>query len=260
MKKNSSRCTILALAWVVAWVIFWSGNAFAVGEYNGVWVGVDTISIPGYGSFDETTGTVIYQENANELFLYDPMLPALRLIKSGSDWVLPAPMMVTYLGYSARLTSVVITFQSQSRLTGLVTLEMDGINASATLNHSKYDCQSLKNGSNLSGLSGETDTARCYQIDLPVSARDLNINTWGGSGDCDLYLIYHRPDFDEYASEEYGNEEEIVLAAPQSGRWYAILYGFEGYSGLNLNASFVDPSSQPRPAVMPWIPLLLLDN
>jgi hypothetical protein len=250
MKKISSRHTTFLLAWVAAWVIFASGPAFAVGEYNGVWVGVDTISIPGYGSFDETTGTVIYQENANELFLYDPMLPALRLIKSGSGWVLPAPMWVNYVGFSARLTSVVITFQSERRLTGLVTLEMGGINASATLNHDKYNCQTLKNGSSLSGLSGETDTARCYQIDLPVGARDLNIKTWGGSGDCDLYLIYHRPDFDEYSSEEYGNKEEITLAAPHSGRWYVILYGFEGYAGLSLKASYVAP-------VMPWIPLLL---
>ena len=260
MKKISSRHTTFLLAWVAAWVILATGPAFAVGEYNGVWVGVDTVSIPGYGSFDETTGTVIYQENANELFLYDPMLPALRLIKSGTDWILPAPMWATYLGYSARLTSVVITFQSQSRMTGLVTLEIEGINASATLTHNKYTCQTLKNESNLAGLSGGLDTARCYQIDLPTGTRDLNIKTWGGVGDCDLYLIYHRPDFDEYSSEEHGNEEEIFLATPHSGRWYAILYGFEGYSGLNLNASFVAPSSQPRPAATPWIPLLLLDE
>ena len=148
---------------------------------------------------------------------------------------------------------MVITFQSESRLTGLVTLIMEGVNASATLNHNKYGCQTLKNGSNLSGLSGETDTARCYQIDLPAGARDLNIKTWGGSGDCDLYLIYHRPDFDEYSSEEYGNEEEIVLPAPQSGRWYAILYGFDDYSGLSLKTSYVAP-------VTPWIPLLLFSE
>ena len=98
MKKISSRHITFLLAWVAAWGVFASVPAFAVGEYNGVWVGVDTISIPGEVPFDETTGTVIYQENANELFLYDPMLPALRLIKSGSDWVLPAPMWVTYLG------------------------------------------------------------------------------------------------------------------------------------------------------------------
>jgi hypothetical protein len=260
MKKNSSRCTILALAWVVAWVIFWSGNAFAVGEYNGVWVGVDTISIPGHGSFDETTGTVIYQENENELFLYDPLLPALRLIKSGSNWILPSPIDLDYMGSPARLTSVVITFQGLSSLTGSIALEVEGVSASATLSHNKYTCQTLIKGSNLSGLSGAADSARCFQIDLSSRARDLNIRTWGGSGDSDLYLIYHKPDFDEYSSENYGNEEEISLAAPHLGRWYAILYGFDNYSGVNLAASYVDPSPRPRPTVMPWVPLLLFDE
>jgi hypothetical protein len=57
-----------------------------------------------------------------------------------------------------------------------------------------------------------------------------------------------------------GNEEEINLAAPHPGRWYAILYGYLSYSGLNLNVSYVDPVSMPRPTVMPWIPLLLFDE
>lgn len=260
MKKISSRYKTFVVACAAAVVFFSVNSALAVGEYNGVWVGVDTISIPGHGSFDETTGTVIYQENENELFLYDPLLPALRLIKSGSNWILPSPIDVDYMGSPARLTSVVITFQGESRLTGSIALEVEGVSASATLNHSKYTCQTLKNGSNLSGLSGDVDSAHCYQIDLPSRALDLNIRTWGGSGDSDLYLIYHKPDFDEYSSENYGNEEEISLAAPHVGRWYAILYGFDSYSGVNLAASYVDPSPRPRPTVMPWVPLLLLDE
>ena len=261
MKKIKSRYSTFALAWVAALVIFFlSGPAFAVGEYNGVWVGVDTISIPGQVSFDETTGTVIYQENENELFLYDPLLPALRLIKSGSTWILPSPINVDYLGSPARLTSVVITFQTESRLTGSIALEVEGVSASAALNHSKYSCQTLKNGSSLSGLAGGEDSTRCYQIDLPSSARNLNIRMWGGSGDCDLYLIYHKPDFDAYASENYGNEEEVALAAPHPGRWYAILHGYDSYSGVNLAASYVDPAFRPRPTAMPWIPLLLFDE
>jgi hypothetical protein len=260
MKKISSRYKTFVVACAAAVVIFSVSSALAVGEYNGVWVGVDTISIPGHGSVDETTGTVIYQENENELFLYDPLLPALRLIKSGSSWILPSPIDVNYMGSPARLTSVVITFQGESRLTGLVTLEAEGLSASATLNHSKYSCQTLKNGSSLLGLSGDADSARCYQIDFPSRASDLNIRTWGGLGDSDLYLIYHKPDFDEYSSENYGNQEEIALAAPHAGRWYAILYGFDSYSGVNLATSYVDPASKPRPTTMPWIPLLLFEE
>jgi hypothetical protein len=260
MKKISSRYKTFVVACATAVVIFSVSSALAVGEYNGVWVGVDTISIPGQVPFDETTGTVIYQENENELFLYDPLLPALRLIKSGNNWVLPSPIWVDYMDYPARLTSVVITFQGVSRLTGSVSLEVEGISASAALSHNKYTCQTLLNGSSLSGLSGADDSARCYQIDLPSRARNLNIRTWGGSGDGDLYLIYHKPDFDEYLSDNIGNVEEVSLAAPHPGRWYSILFGYDSYSGLNLSASYVDPASKPRPTTMPWIPLLLFEE
>jgi hypothetical protein len=260
MKKICSRYAILVLACVIAWVINAPGSVFALGEYNGVWVGVETISIPGYGSFDETTGTVIYQEDENELFIYDPLLPSLRLIRSGSRWVLPSPMWVDFSGDQVYLSDVAITFQGESHLTGSISLQMEGVSATATLNHSKYSCQTLNNGVTLSGLSGGEDNVRCYEINLPAGATDLNLRTWGGSGDCDLYLIYHRPDFDEYLSENIGNKEEITLAAPHAGRWYAILYGFSSYSGLNLNVSYVGASSRPRPTAMPWIPLLLIDK
>ena len=91
-----------------------------------------------------------------------------------------------------------------------------------SLPHTKQACQNLTNGTTLSGISGAEDSLRCYELDLPSGSTDLDVQTWGGSGDCDLYLIYHRPDFDFYTSENWDNQEQITLATPYPGKWYVV--------------------------------------
>ncbi len=86
-------------------------------------------------------------------------------------------------------------------------------------------------------------------------ATSLNVLTWGGAGDADLLLVHHRPDFDDYYSDEWDNDEQILVATPNSGKWYIGLVGWESYSGLSLQVSYVGEVK-----AMPWIPLLLLNN
>jgi hypothetical protein len=230
-------------AFVLSFAFALEALSFGVGEYDGVWLGPETVNVPGYGSITETTGTVIYQKDQNTFSFWDSLFGSVDLIRSDNQLVLPSPKSTIYDGYSATITSATLTFSSASYLTGTITVEFLGVVGTGTLSHTKQSCQNLTNGSTISGLSGAEDTLRCYAIDLPMGATNLDIHTWGGSGDCDLIVMFHRPDFDLYTSENAANQEQIEVASPNSGKWYIGVDGFESYSGLNLSVSYVGLSS-----------------
>lgn len=248
--KINLRITIIILS-VLVLLLNLPGSGFALGEYDGVWLGPETVNVPGYEPETETTGTVIYQANQNTLNFWDPLFGSVDLIKSGNQWVLPSPIQTTYMGYLATVTSAIVTFPSNNYLTGTITAEVQDVIATATLSHTKQPCQNLANGETLSGLSGAEGSLRCYAINLPVGTTNLDVQTWGGSGDCDLIVIFHRPDFDLYTSEDDANQEQITVTSPNSGKWYIGLDGWGSYSGLNLNVSY-------QAKTMPWVQLLLL--
>ena len=239
MNKRNRHLLTFAFVFVLVSLINTPASVFAIGEYDGLWVGPETITLPGYGSLTETTGTIIYQEEQNELYFFDSLFGTIQLIKSNNQWILPSPIWTTFEGYQAYLTEVSITFHSSSYLTGSITVMIEGVTGTGSLSHNKSTCQNLTNGTTLSGISGSEDSLRCYEVDLPSGSTDLTVQTWGGSGDSDLYLIYHRPNFDFYSSENWENQEEITLPSPDPGKWYIVLYGFESYSGLSLRASYV---------------------
>lgn len=256
MKKQSIfRMAIVSLSfWTL--IISLPGAAFATGEYNGVWLGPETVNVPNYGSTTEITGTVVYQQDQDTLNFWDPLFGSIDLKRSGNQWVLPSPISTVYMGYSTRITSVTISFPSTNHMTGNITAEVQGVVATGTLSHTKQTCQNLTNGLTVAGISGATESLRCYEINIPSGATNLDVQTWGGTGDCDLLQVYHRPDFDYYISENYGNKEQILVASPHAGKWYIGLMGFQSYAGLNLKASYTATSEVKS---MPWM-LLLLKN
>jgi PKD repeat protein len=241
MKKKTRLKVAVVIVSLLISIINLPGSVFAMGEYDGVWLGSETINVPSYGSMTETTGTVIYQEDQNTLNFWDPMFGSVDLVRSGSQWVLPSPVSTTYIGYSATITSITLIFPSSTYLTGTINVVVEGVPGTGTLAHTKQSCQSVTNGTTLSGLSGSEDSLRCYEINLPSGATNLNVQTSGGVGDCDLIQIYHRPNFEYDTSENYGNQEQIFVPSPQSGKWYLGLTGWESYAGLNLSVSFVSP-------------------
>jgi len=214
----------------------------AIGAYDGVWVGEEIITVPGYGSESVTTFSILYQKNATTIQLWDEIINPVDLIYTDSAWRLPAPIYTTYDGYSVRIDSVVVNFQSTTHLTGLITMTVldFGITATGEISHYKWSCTTLANNETITGLSGQEDGAQCFQIDLPAGASDLTVKTWGGTGDSDLVVAYHRPDFCYTVSESSGNKEQIDINNPQSGRWYIGIYGFESFSGLNLNTQYAE--------------------
>ena len=234
MIKTKLLLIIISIA-----AVFSPGFVFALGEYDGVWAGVQTITVPGYLYESEITGTAIYQNSQTSMSLYDPLYGSVTLVKSGdTKWILPSPITATVMGYLATVNSIELTFGSSSYFTGSVAVSVQGISATSTLQHYRKSCTSISNNATITGLSGSNYDVRCYEIDIPYGASNLNVVTSGGSGNCDLTIGYHKPDFNVEFSESDTNAEQISVSVPDEGKWYIVLSAWPSYASMTLQASF----------------------
>jgi predicted extracellular nuclease len=92
-------------------------------------------------------------------------------------------------------------------------------------------------------VSGAANEARVYRIDVPAGARNLRIVTVGGSGDIALYAkrgsAPTASDYDQ-RSIRTGNNEVILIGAPQAGSWFiTVLGGSTAFANVSLRPSFV---------------------
>jgi hypothetical protein len=67
----------------------------------------------------------------------------------------------------------------------------------------------------------------------------LEIQTSGGTGDCDLYVgngfqadLY----LWDYRPYLRGNDESVTISNPWPGDWHIMLNGYNAYSGVTLEA------------------------
>ena len=230
-------------------------KAVAIGVYDGLWIGPETINFGGYTeTFDSFT--IIYQESADTLYQFDEIIGKVKMIKSGNQWIITSPIVFNYEGISFVTSTFTLTFLSDGHLTGNINFTADGVPGDSSIDAYKQNCQVLINGSTLTGLNGTEDSVKCYKINLPSGTTDLDVQTTGGIGDCDLYTIYHRPykEWENYFSDNLGNNEQLFLQEPRDGKWYIILEGFEEYSGMSLKIKYQAMEKK----AMPWVPLLLL--
>ncbi len=223
-------------------------TAFADGIYDGVWLGTETATVPGIGTESEQTWTIIYQDGPETLYAarqdFDNLdeATAMRLVRRGSNWILPAPITETVFGIDVVITSLVISFPTTSRLTGSYTFEftVEGTtyNGTVSMSHTKQSCTALASAPvSLAGISGAAASLRCYEMQLPACATNFRVATAGGFGDVDLHVAYGQPDFDYYASFADDNNETIVPLA-RTGIWYIGLEGATTYSGVTLTANY----------------------
>ena len=222
---------------MVMFVVLLPQGVFAVGEYNGAWIGTETVSVEGTTD-TVNSATIIFQQDADNLYFADALFGTVQLVKSGNNWILPSPLNTEFLGYSVVLNTMNLTFTSQTRLTGSINLTIESVSGSATLAFSKQTCPSLSNGVAVPNLKGGEDSYRCFQVDLPQDTTNLTLTTSRATGDCDLYGIYSQPDFDFYSSEGDFTDEQIDIPSPYAGRWYVFLYGYTSYSGVALLATY----------------------
>jgi len=90
--------------------------------------------------------------------------------------------------------------------------------------------------------SGYRGSARLYSIEIVESGVTfMNVMTNGGSGDVDIYVRR-----DEYPTKRNydarsahpGNQEQIIIDNPNSGRYFIVLYGFDPYDDVGFEAEY----------------------
>ncbi|MDI6450800.1 PPC domain-containing protein [Anaerobaca lacustris] len=127
---------------------------------------------------------------------------------------------------------------SKSCRTGAVVL---GVVICVLASASRGDVIPLTNGVPVSGISERAANPRFYAIVVPEGQDELVISIGGGSGDCDLYVrrgaIPTTSVYDHWPWK-VGNDESVTIAPPEAGTWYIMLWGYEDYSGLTLQATY----------------------
>jgi hypothetical protein len=98
----------------------------------------------------------------------------------------------------------------------------------------------LTNGEPVTGISGAQDEDVFFTIDVPADQSLLDIRTFGGTGDADLYVLYGGlPVLTwDYVSDNVGNDETILVDHPAAGTWGISVFGFEAFSGVTLQATY----------------------
>ncbi len=113
-------------------------------------------------------------------------------------------------------------------------------------------------------LSGLLSTFRYFKIDVPPDQNSLVIRTFGGLGNCDLYvnapgrpgsLLPTLSDYD-YRPFSLTSNETVSITDPPAGTWYIMLHGFAAYSSTSLIADYsrslgqvATPQFSPLPGV-----------
>ncbi len=109
----------------------------------------------------------------------------------------------------------------------------------------------LANGVPETGISGARNTDRLYSINVPAGQNSLEVNTWDGTGDVDLYVKFGSApsefDYDD-SSSGYGTAEAVSISSPAAGTWYIVLHTSHHYSDVTLRAVY--STSGPAESVM----------
>jgi len=90
-------------------------------------------------------------------------------------------------------------------------------------------------------LSGTTGSQQYFSITIPAQAKGLVIETFGGSGDVDLYVkLGSSPSTSSYdcLSISITNYENCTFPDPGCCTYHGMLYGWATYSGVTLRAKW----------------------
>jgi len=103
--------------------------------------------------------------------------------------------------------------------------------------------EELQNGVPVTGISGAQNSEKIYRIQVPAGQTNLEIASWGGTGDADLYVKFGaRPTTTDYDYRPFlaGTDETVSVNTPTAGTWYIMLRGYSDYSGASLKATYGD--------------------
>jgi len=99
--------------------------------------------------------------------------------------------------------------------------------------------QLLGNGQTLTPLAGVTGSWQYFKLTVPPGHGTVDINTFGGVGDADLYVRWGAlPTLTAWDGRPWltGNSEGVRMLGYPSGDWYIGINGYAAYSSLSLRA------------------------
>jgi len=99
----------------------------------------------------------------------------------------------------------------------------------------------ISNNVPLPGCSDTLGSFAYYVLSVPVGQASLTVQTYGGTGDCDLFI--RRAEFPtlfewDESSTGSGNEESVEIPNPQPGNYYIMLHAFHAYTEVSLLATY----------------------
>ncbi|MBL9157086.1 MAG: peptidoglycan DD-metalloendopeptidase family protein [Verrucomicrobiales bacterium] len=106
----------------------------------------------------------------------------------------------------------------------------------------------ISNDETWGGLSGSVGTTLFFVIDVPAGRRTLRIETFGGTGDADLYVRYgSQPTTVTYDKVSGGgtSTESIVIDNPAAGDYHIMVRSFSDTTNVSLRASYSAAASPP---------------
>lgn len=112
---------------------------------------------------------------------------------------------------------------------------------SITATFGELDIPELENGVPVTDISVATGEESLWQLAVPDGAFNLVFQMSGGTGDADLYVLPHEiPTSSNWLCRPWlsGNNETCSFPEPESGTWFARVFGFSTASGVSLVASY----------------------
>lgn len=103
------------------------------------------------------------------------------------------------------------------------------------------DVTVLTNGVALHNLAGTENQKNYYSLDVPDETGTLTVQTYGGSGDADLFVKHGvLPGISYYDCKSLndGNIEECQIDSPAAGTWYIMVAGYLAYDNVTLLGSY----------------------
>ena len=103
----------------------------------------------------------------------------------------------------------------------------------------------LENGVVKTGLAATTGNELVFTMEVPGGATKINFAITGGTGDADLYVKFGAaPTDSSYDCRPYkGGNSESCASTQAGGTYYVIIKAYRDFTGVNLTASYNEPST-----------------
>ena len=111
-------------------------------------------------------------------------------------------------------------------------------------------------------VSGAAGSEQYFNVDVPAYAKNLLIQTSGGSGDADLYVRFgSAPTVNLYDCRPYnfGNTERCTFDIPTPGTYYIMIRGATDFSKITLNVSYEETGAAGSTEMTTILNFLLLN-